>query len=169
MAIDINKLWEEKTNLLSDSLKRILKNDDMFQDAVLGIRNTLLKNPNVPDYYILKSAISSARGARRKGVSVDNGRNRKVEVVHARDFDKEFEKEFSDESQSPEILAIDKVSAEQFYSSLKPDETELVLVCLETYKGYYTPEAQQKLKIGLKKFYSKKRKIRRKFINIFGE
>jgi len=169
MAIDINRLWEEKINLLSTSLRKILKNDDAYQDAVLGIRHILLKNPDFPDYYILKAAVTAAKDAKKRGVSVDNGRNRKVEVVHALDFDKEFEKEFSDESQSPEILTVDKVSAEQFYASLTTDEMELVLVCLETNKGFYTPEAQQKLKLGFKKFYRRKREVRRKFINIFEE
>jgi len=44
MALDINKLWGEKTENLSRKVKAIERgDDDCYQQGMLGIRNDLLK------------------------------------------------------------------------------------------------------------------------------
>lgn len=40
MAIDINRLWSEKTENLSDKIRVISRgNDDFYQEGVLGVRD----------------------------------------------------------------------------------------------------------------------------------
>ena len=48
MAIDINKLWEEKINkrAITDMVYKIARGDkDLYQEGLLGVRDALIKKP----------------------------------------------------------------------------------------------------------------------------
>jgi len=57
MAIDINRLWSEKTEKLSDKIKAISRgDDDFYQEGVLGVRDGLLRDPAATNSYLLQAA-----------------------------------------------------------------------------------------------------------------
>jgi hypothetical protein len=77
MAVDINRLWDEKISnrAITDMVYNIARgNRDFYQEGLLGIRYGLSRNPDFTDneliqeakWYMLKS---------RRGISLDNGLN----------------------------------------------------------------------------------------------
>ena len=164
MAIDINKLWEEKINnrAITDMVYKIARGDkDLYQEGLLGIREGLIKNPDTPDDQLIRRARWEMSHYKNRGCSIDNGprweytkklsdgtiKKYKKEIIpiYIDAVMDEFDLEFPDISYPPDILAIDKICAEKFYKSLNNQERHFVKVCIEVLGNYfYKSDARRK-------------------------
>ena len=188
MAIDINRLWEEKTSnrAITDMVYKIARGDkDLYQEGILGVRDALTKNPNAPDDHLIRHARWAMSHYRSRGCSIDNGPRweytRKLSNGEIRHYKKEvipvyidavmdeFDLEFPDISYPPDILAIDRVCAEKFYKSLNNREKHFVKICVEVLSNhFYKSDARRKLKISKNEYNRIKRSAYCKFIEAFG-
>jgi hypothetical protein len=188
MAIDINRLWEEKISnrTITDMVYKIARGDkDLYQEGLIGIRDALMSNPNAPDDYLIRRARWSMSHYRNKGCSIDNGskwlytkrmadgttkKYRKNTLpIYIDAIMEEFDLEFPDISYPPDILAIDRICAERFYNSLDRKEAKLINACIETMSNYfYNSYARRKLKISRNEYNRIKRSAYDKFIQAFG-
>jgi len=74
MAIDINRLWDEKIRLISKQVRDIARgNDDLYQEGILGVREGLLRNPYAPDDHLIRAARWAMSHYKNRGCSLDNG------------------------------------------------------------------------------------------------
>lgn len=186
MAVEINKLWNEKTEKLSVKVKAIARgDDDLYQEGIIGIRDGLLRDVYATDSYLLQAARFAMNNYQNKGRSVDNGSRyettkkllngtvktyRKDMVpVYIDKLVSEFQLEFPDSSYLPDILAIDKICAEKFYRSLDENEAEFIDACMMTRNGDFS-DRKTMLKMGMG--YSEYNRIKsaayQKFIRAFG-
>jgi len=186
MALDINKLWTEKTETLSNKVKAISRGDeDFYQEGILGIRDGLLRDPAATDSYLLQAAKFAMNNYRNRGKSVDNGSKhgvtkklldgtvktyRKSMVpIYIDKLVSEFKLEFPDHSYPPDILALDKVCAEKFYGLLDGDEAELVDACIQTLDSRNcNSRARKELGMGSVEYNTTKQSVYEKFIRSFG-
>lgn len=186
MALDINRLWTEKTEKLSDKIRAIVRgDDDFYQEGLLGIREGLLRNPHATDAYLISAAKWAISHYRNRGVSIDNGpkwqytkklvdgtvkKYRKDTLpVYIDKLASEFELEFPDYRVAPDVLALDKICAEKFYGLLNKEEAELMDACNQTFNGYfYNSKARRKLGLGRVTYNRIKQSAHGKFIRAFG-
>ena len=184
--IDINQLWTEKAEKLSDRVKAIARGDeDFYQEGILGIRDGLLRDPSATDSYLLQAAKFAMNNYRNRGKSVDNGSRhpttkklldgtvktyRKAMVpIYIDKLVTEFQLEFPDHSYPPDTLALDKVCAEKFYGLLDMDEAQLVDACTETRNGDFSNRKTiSKLGISSAEYYRIKGSAYQKFTRAFG-
>lgn len=186
MALDINKLWNEKTEKLSGKVKAIARgDDDFYQQGILGIRDGLLRDPYATDSYLLQAARYSMTNYRNKGKSIDNGSRhittkrlldgtvksyqKSMVPIHIDRLVSEFQLEFPDSSYLPDILALDKICAEKFYRSLDKKETEFIDACMMTRNGDFSDrKTMLKMGVGYAEYYRIKSSAYQKFIRAFG-
>lgn len=188
MAVDINRLWEEKINnrAITDMVYKIARGDkDLYQEGLLGVRDALIKNPSAPDDHLIRHARWSMSHYRNRGCSIDNGpkwlytkkladgttkKYRKNTLpIYIDAIMEEFDLEFPDISYPPDILAIDRICAERFYKSLNRKEAKLINACIETMSNYfYNSNARRKLKISRNEYHRIKRSAYDKFVQAFG-
>jgi len=186
MALDMNKLWTEKTSNLSDKVKAISRGDeDFYQEGILGIRDGLLRDPGATDSYLLQAAKFAMNNYGNRGKSVDNGSKHGVTKklldgtvrtyrknmvpIHIDKLVSGSQLEFPYHSYPPDILAIDKICAEKFYLMLDNEETELIDACMMTRNGDFSDrKTMQKLKISGSEYYRIKQSTYHKFIRTFG-
>ncbi len=188
MAIDINKLWEEKISnrVITDMVYKIAHGDkDLYQEGLLGIRSGLIKNPDAPDDQLIRRARWEMSHYKNRGCSIDNGPTweytKKLSNGETRHYKKEiipvfidavmeeFNLEFPDTSYPPDILAMDKIAAEKFYKSLNNQERHFVKVCIEVLGNYfYKSDARKILKMSRVPFDRRKQAVYKKFIRCFG-
>ncbi|MFC1716113.1 hypothetical protein ACFL6S_20750 [Candidatus Poribacteria bacterium] len=184
--LDIADLWTEKIEQLSDMVMRIARGDeDYFQVGILGLREGLLRDPYANDSYLLQAARFAMNNFRNKGRSIDNGSRhsttkklldgtvktyRKDMVpVYIDKLVSEFGLEFPDHSYTPDILAIDRICAEQFYGSLDEEEAEFIDACMLNRNGDFSErKTMQKLGIGTAEYHKVKEDAYHKFIRAFG-
>jgi len=168
MAIDINRLWEEKANKLSRRLRKYVDgNEDAYQDGLLKIREILLEQPDATDSYLIKNAMWGARHAHRLGSSVDNGRDR-PDYFEFIPMDMLSNEDLPHCNSSPDILAIDRICAEQFYASLTPKEYGLVLAMASTlYHKNYRSDARKKTGMGVREYRRIRNQAHKKFLKAF--
>ncbi len=184
--IDINKLWTEKTERLSDKVKAISRgNEDFYQEGILGIRDGLLRDPAANDSYLLQAAKFAMNNYRNRGKSIDNGSKHSVTKILLDGTVKTYKKdmrpiyidrlvsdfglEFAHHSYPTDILALDKVCAEKFYDLLDKDEAELVGTCIQTLDGRaHDHKARRELGMDSVKYNTVKRSAYRKFTCAFG-
>jgi hypothetical protein len=187
MAININKLWNDKTNSLSDKVWNIAKgDDDLYQEGIIGIRDGLFRDPHATDSYLLQSAKFAMANYRNRGKSIDNGCRRQfiktlrdgtvktyrkdMRPIYIDALMDDFQLEFPDSSYAPDILAIDKVSAERFYVQLDEAEAELVYACILTLDATHNDaRAREMLNTNADNYSSVKRSAHDKFIQVFGD
>lgn len=82
VELDINQLWNEKIQKLSDRVRAIARgDDDLYQEGILGIRDRLLRNPDATDSYLLQAARYAMTNYRNRGKSIDNGYRRATRSV----------------------------------------------------------------------------------------
>jgi len=186
MAININQLWSEKTERLSNRIRGLARgNDDLYQEGLLGVRDGLLRNPYATDDQLVREASWAMSHYRNRGVSIDNGprweytrtladgtiKKYKKEIipVYIDAVMEEFDLEFPDISYPPDILAMDRVCAERFYSSLDRKESKFIDACIKTMSNYfYNSYARRKLKISKNEYKRIKHSTYQKFIQAFG-
>jgi hypothetical protein len=186
MAININQLWNYKTEELSGKVWNIARgDDDLYQEGIIGIRDGLVRDPSATDSYLLQSAKFAMSNYRNRGKSIDNGTKKPTTktlkdgtvktykkdttLIYINTLMEAFELEFPDHSYPPDILAIDKVCAERFYGSLDKKEAKFINVCIETNSNYfYNSKARSKLKISRYEYYRIKRFTYQKFVQAFG-
>ena len=184
--IDINKLWNEKTENLSGMVKRIARgDDDFYQQGMLGIRDGLLKDPYATDSFLLESAKFAMFNYRNKGKSVDNGSKHPVTKTlldgTVKTYKKDmtpiyidrlvsgFRSEFPASSYLPDVLAIDRICAENFYRTLDKEEAEFIDAYTTTRNGDFSDrKTMQKLGIGYAEYGRIKASAYQKFIYAFG-
>jgi hypothetical protein len=171
MAININQLWNDKTDKLSGKLWDIAKgNEDLYQEGVLGIHDGLLRNPYATDAYLISAAKWAMSHYKNKGVSMDNGPKwqytktladgtvktyRKATIpIYIDALMEEFELEFPDYSYPPDTLAIDRICAEMFYKTMG--------------NYFYNSKARRKLKVSRNEYHRIKCSTYQKFIQAFG-
>jgi hypothetical protein len=187
MAVDINRLWEEKISnrAITDMVYKIARgNWDFYQEGLLGIRYGLSRNPDFTDEQLIREARWAMMKSRR-GISLDNGLNcsyrktmpdgtmktytREAIPIYIDACMEEFNLEFPDTSYPPDILAIDRVCAEKFYKSLNNQERHFVKVCVEVLcNHFYMTDAIRKLHYGKKRFFRIRAGVYKKFIRFFG-
>ena len=186
MALDINYLWNEKAERLSNRIRGLARgDDDLYQEGILGIREGLLRNPYAPDDYLVRAASWAMNHYKNRGCSIDNGakwlytkrlpdgtinKYRKDAIpIYIDKLMSEFDLEFPDSSYPPDTLAIDKVCAESFYRSLDRKEAKFIDTCVETMSNYfYNSNARRKLKISKNEYYRIKHSTYDKFVKAFG-
>jgi hypothetical protein len=188
MAIDINKLWDEKISnrAITDMVYKIARGDkDLYQEGLLGVRDALIKAPDAPDDHLIRHARWAMSHYKNKGVSIDNGPRweytRKLSDGTIKKYKKEiipvyidvvmdeFDLEFPDYSYLPDILAIDRICAERFYNSLDRKETRFINVCIKTITNhFYNSRARRKLRVSKNEYNRIKRSAYGKFIEAFG-
>jgi hypothetical protein len=188
MAVDINRLWEEKISnrAITDMVYKIARGDkDLYQEGLLGVRYGLSRNPDFSDDQLIREARWYMGKYKRRGVSLDNGPNgqyrktmpdgtmktytREAIPIYIDAVMDEFNLEFPGISYPPDILAIDKVCAEKFYKSLNNQERHFVKICIEVlYNHFYMTDAIRKLHYGKKRFFRIRAGVYKKFIRFFG-
>jgi hypothetical protein len=188
MAININKLWEEKISnrAITDMVYKISKGDkDLYQEGLLGVRDALIKAPDAPDDHLIRHARWAMSHYKNRGVSIDNGprweytrklsdgtiKKYKKEIipVHIDVVMDEFDLEFPDTSYPPDTLAIDRICAEIFYNSLDRNEAKFIDACIRTMTNYfYNSKARRRLKVSKNEYNRIKRSAYGKFIEAFG-
>jgi hypothetical protein len=188
MAVDINKLWEEKISnrAITDMVYKIARGDkDLYQEGLLGVRDALIKDPDAPDDHLIRHARWAMSHYKNKGVSIDNGPRweytRKLSDGTIKKYKKEiipvyidaamdeFNLEFPDISYPPDILAIDRICAERFYNSLDRKEAKFIDACIATMSNYfYNSKARRKLRVSKNEYNRRKRSTYEKFIRAFG-
>jgi len=188
MAVDINRLWEEKISnrAITDMVYKISRGDkDLYQEGLLGIRYGLTRNPHLTDDQLIREARWMMLKFKQRGVSLDNGFKgqyrktmpdgtmktftREAIPIYIDAVMEEFNLEFPDTSYPPDILAIDKVCAEKFYKSLNNKERHFVKVCVEVLcNHFYRTDAIRKLKISKNAFEKTRAGVYKKFIRFFG-
>lgn len=184
--IDINALWEEKVTKLSYRVKRIARgNDDCYQQGMLGIRDGLLKDPYGTDSFLLESAKFAMLNYKNKGKSVDNGSKypvtktlldgtvktyrKNMTPIYIDKLVSEFQLEFPDSSYLPDVLAIDRICAENFYRSLDKDEAEFINAYSSTRHGDFSDrKTMQKMGVGYAEYHRIKQSTYIKFLRAFG-
>ena len=149
MAININQLWNDKTEKLSGKVWRIARgDDDLYQEGIIGIRDGLIRDSSATDSYLLQSAKFAMSNYRNRGKSIDNGTKKSttkrlldgtvktyrknIIPIYINALVEGFELEFPDTSYAPDILAIDRICAERFYDSLDMKEAKFIDTCIET-------------------------------------
>jgi len=186
MAYDINYLWNEKAEKLSDRIRGLARgNDDLYQEGLLGIRQGLLKNPYAPDDHLVRAASWAMSHYKNRGCSIDNGPKwqykktladgtvkqyrKDVIPIYIDAVMDEFDLEFPDSSYPPDTLAIDRICAETFYNSLDKKEARFIDACIKTMSNYfYNSNARRKLKISRNEYNRIKQSAYKKFIEAFG-
>ena len=186
IALDIAELWAEKIEQLSDMVMRIARGDeDDFQVGILGIREGLLRDPSATDSYLLQAARFAMNNFRNKGRSIDNGSRhsttkklldgtvktyqKSMVPVYIDKLISEFGLEFPDHSYAPDILAIDRICAENFYGSLDEEEAEFISSCTMNRHGDFSERKTiQKLGIGNAEYHRIKKTTYDKFVRAFG-
>jgi hypothetical protein len=186
MAININQLWNDKTEKLSDKVWNIARgNEDLYQEGILGIREGLIRDTNATDSYLLQSAKFAMSGYRNRGKSIDNGTKKPTtktlkdgtvktyrKDMHPLYIDAlmdNFQLEFPDHSYPPDILAIDKICAEKFYVLLDESEAELVYACILTLGDDSNDQrAREMLNTDSDSYNRVKHSAHEKFIQVFG-
>ena len=184
--IDINKLWTEKTERLSDKVRAISRGDeDFYQEGIIGIRDGLLRDPYATDSYLLQAAKFAMNNYRNRGRSVDNGSRhattkklldgtvrtyrKDMRPVYIDQLVSSFQLEFPDHSFPPDILAVDKICAEKFYGLLEKEEAEFIDACMMTRNGDFSDrKTMLKLGIGYAEYNRIKQSAYHKFLQTFG-
>jgi len=188
MAYDINYLWEEKISnrSITDMVYKIARGDkDLYQEGLLGIRAGLITNPYATDDQLIRRARWEMSHYKHRGVSLDTGTNgqysktladgtkrtytRENIPIYIDAVMEEFNLEFPDTSYPPDILAMDKISAEKFYKSLNNKEKHFVKICIEVLcNHFYDSDARRRLKISRNEYNRIRQSTYRKFIKAFG-
>lgn len=186
MALNINQLWQVKTEKLSDKLMDIVRGDkDLYQEGIIGIREGLMRNPHATDAYLISAAKWAISHYKNRGVSMDNGTKcqytKKLADGTIKQYRKdtmpiyidalldEFDMVFPEYSYSPDIRAIDRVCAEKFYTSLDENEAIFIEACIKTMDNYfYGSRVKRRLHIGCKRYNDIKQSVYQKFIHAFG-
>jgi hypothetical protein len=188
MAYDLNYLWEEKVSnrSITDMVYKIARGDkDLYQEGLLGIRAGLITNPDASDDQLIRRARWEMSHYKHRGTSLDTGTNgqyrktmpdgtmktftREAIPIYIDAVMDEFNLEFPDTSYPPDILAMDKISAEKFYKSLNNKEKHFVKVCVEVLTNhFYKSDARRKLRISRNEYEKIKQSTYQKFIRAFG-
>ena len=186
LDIDVEELWAEKIQDLSDMVMRIARGDeDDYQAGILGIRDGLLRDPDATDSYLLQASRYAMSNYRNRGKSVDNGSKhsvtkrlldgtvktyrKNVVLIYMDKMVLEFGIEFPDHSYAPDILALDRIGAEHFYGSLDKEEAEFIHACMMDRNGDFSPrKTMQNLGISVAEYHRIRRALYHKFVRAFG-
>jgi len=186
LNIDIEELWAEKIEDLSDMVMRIARGDeDDYQVGILGIREGLLRDPDATDSYLLQASRYAMTNFKNRGKSVDNGSKhsvtkrlldgtvktyrKNVVLIYMDRLISEFGIEFPDHSYAPDILALDRIGAENFYGSLDEEEAEFISACMVNRHGDFSPRKTiQNLGISAAEYHRIMRASYHKFVRAFG-
>jgi hypothetical protein len=184
--IDIEELWAEKIEDLSGMVMRIARGDeDDYQVGILGIRDGLLRDSDATDSYLLQASRYAMSNYRNRGKSVDNGSKHSVTkklldgtvktyrkdivLIYMDKMVLEFGVEFPHHSYAPDILALDRIGAEQFYGSLDEKEAEFINACMMNRHGDFSPRKTiQELGISAVEYHRIRRASYHKFVRAFG-
>jgi len=150
---ELNCLCEERINSLAPYI-RTMPNDDMAQEARIGIFKALKKDPHANNTYLKQRAKWQMSYSRRKGRSVDNGfwKRDQVKVFHYDHSNEDgvFSIIFKNRMRIPlDELVIDKIGMERFYSMLTELEKILVKGKLD---GWSDKKTETRLKISHRQF-----------------
>jgi len=184
--VRIGELWERKIKKLSKRIQILaMGDDDLYQEGILGLRKALLSNPNGKDSYLVSIARFAMLHYMDRGRSVDNGAIRpqkaKLKSGEIRTYQKDMLPVYLDDPKEqlelsaytfpPDLLAIDRMCSDLFYSSLNDEEADFIQTCKQLYltNGIFRNlHAMDMLKISEHKFNRIKRDVKKKFIRTFG-
>jgi len=186
LNIDIEELWAEKIEDLSDMVMRIARGDeDDYQVGILGIREGLLRDPDATDSYLLQASRYAMGNYKNRGKSVDNGSKhsvtkilldgtvktyrKNVVLIYMDKLISEFGIEFPHHSYAPDILALDRICAEHFYGILDEEEAEFIQACMMNRHGDFSyKKTMQNLGISISEYQRIRRSSYHKFVRAFG-
>jgi len=186
LDIDVEALWAEKIQVLSGMVMRIARGDeDDYQVGILGIREGLLRDPDATDSYLLQASRYAMSNHKNRGKSVDNGSKHPVTkrlldgtvktyrknavIVYMDKLISEFGIEFPDHSYAPDILALDRICAADFYGSLDEEEAEFINACMMNRHGDFSyRKTMQNLGMSAAEFSRLRRATYGKFVKAFG-
>jgi len=167
---ELNRLYEERLNTLAPYI-RTFPNEDMAQEARIGMYLGLKDDPNANNTYLKLRSRWKVSNSARKGTSVDNGfwKRHKVKMIHydhAID-DGVFSIIFKNRMTIPlDELVIDKIGLERFFEQLTELEKRIVNFRLD---GWTNQSIMKKLKISYCRMKEIKRGIRFKISLAFAE
>ncbi|TVQ96318.1 MAG: sigma-70 family RNA polymerase sigma factor [Desulfovibrionales bacterium] len=169
----VNVAFEARLPEIERSINRMVGyDDDLKQEALLGVCGALKIDPEAPRNYLLNNARWGMLSSKQKGVSVDSERRKSEGFFVFRFEDDEFQDGLMAEiascnnSDSVEDQAIYNLDLQKFIDLLTPIELEFVT--LKTIADW--PEFRIIEKMGIKRLtvYSLRRSIRRKYELSFG-
>jgi len=178
--VDIDKLWNTKIMQFSAKIRQIVRSDDdAYQEAVLGLREGLMRNPNGTYSYFLSAIKWRISHYRNSGKSIDNGPRWTYRRKLADGTIKEYRKntipvnvddlELPDYSCPPDMLAVDRICSKNFHDMLNQDEAVVIDACIQTYGRYfYDSKARRMLGMGRVTYGRIKHSAHAKFIRAFG-
>jgi DNA-directed RNA polymerase specialized sigma24 family protein len=144
---ELNRLYEERMNHLSPYI-RTIPDDDMAQEAKIGIFQALKKDPGANDTYLKQGARWQMINSSRRGKSVDNGWKRgQVKILHydTAEADRVFSFIFKNRMNIPlDELVNDKIGMDNFFSRLTRREKDFVARKLE---GWSNKQIMEGLRI----------------------
>jgi hypothetical protein len=159
---ELNSLYEERMNHLAPYI-RTMPNDDMAQEARIGIYQALKKDPDANNAYLKRSARWQISYSSKRGRSVDNGfwKRDQIKMVHYDHLspDGMFAFIFKNRTHIPlDDLVNDKIGMDRFLSYLTDVERNILNHKLD---GWSDKKIESNLKISHRQF----KKIRREILS----
>ncbi len=157
---ELNRLYEERMNHLAPYI-RTIPDEDLAQEARIGIYEALKEYPHANDFYLRQRAKWHIGTSLRKGKSVDNGfwKRDQIEILH---YDPSYADDmflfiFKNRTTIPlDQLVIDKIGSERFLAQLTEMERKIVRHKLE---GCSDKKIKSKLKISDRQFGTAREEI----------
>jgi hypothetical protein len=166
---ELNRLYEERMNHLSPYI-RTIPDDDMAQEAKIGIFQALKKDPGANDTYLKQGARWQMINSSRRGKSVDNGWKRgQVKILHyaTAEADGVFSFIFKNRMNIPlDELVIDKITTQGFFDTLTEIERMIVNYKLD---GLPNRKIEFRLNISHSRFKKIRKEIRFKIKLAFAD
>jgi len=167
---ELNRLCEERINSLAPYI-RTMPDDDMAQEARIGIFKALNKDPHANNTYVKQRAQWQMSSSRRRGRSVDNGfwKRDQIKVFHYDHSNEDgiFSSIFKNKMRIPlDELDIDKIGMERFYSMLTELEKIIVKWKLD---GWSDKNTETRPKISHWQFKKARQEIRFKIGLVFAD
>jgi hypothetical protein len=167
---ELNRLCEERINSLAPYI-RTMPDEDMAQEARIGIFKALNKDPHANNTYLKQRAQWQMSSSRRRGRSVDNGFWKRDQItVFPYDHSNEegvFSSIFKNRMRIPlDELVIDKIGMERLYAMLTELEKLLVKWKLD---GWSDKKTETRLNISRRQFMKAREAIRFKIGLVFAD
>jgi hypothetical protein len=150
---ELNRLYEERINHLAPYI-RTIPDDDMAQEARIGIFEALKKEPDANNTYLQRSASWRISNFLKRGRSVDNGfwKRDQIKILSydSSSADEIFSFIFKNRMMIPlDDLVLDKIGMDKFFSYLTDVERKIVNHKLD---GWHDNRIEAELKISHRQF-----------------
>ncbi len=168
---ELNRLCEQKINSLAPYM-RTMPNDDMAQEARIGIYEALKKDPDANNSFLKLQAKWRMGDFLRRGRSVDNGfyKRKNLKIIHYNQFpfggDDILSNTFDNNRLPLDELVINKICLDNFIGSLTKIEKDFIKSKLNDWNNN---KINKRLKISFTKMKEIRREIRFKIELAFAD